>query len=1138
MNYELFFQKIMGHPQAHPWQHDLAVEATCGNRLIRVPTGFGKTQGVLAAWLWHRLIKADDTWPRRLVWCLPMRVLVEQTEVETKTALKNLDILWENCDHAGKVGVHLLMGGADAGDWHLFPDECAVLIGTQDMLLSRALNRGYGAARARWPMDFGLLNQDCLWVMDEVQLMDVGLATSGQLQSFRDVDRDKSQSARPCFTWWMSATLQPEWLAKSPETKTMTLLPPTKIAPENRRGFLWDNVRKQCVIQTVKDDKALANLVAASHADPETGDKGAHGPTLVVVNTVERAVQVYEALRKDKKIKAAETDLRLIHSRFRPAERSVWRTDFLNREACAPGTNRIIVATQVVEAGVDISAGLLITELAPWPSLVQRFGRCARWGGEARVLVADFQHKGKKAAPYEEESLAAARFALKHHEEHLKEVSPLRLEEFEETHPSLLPDLYPYEPRHLLLRHELDQLFDTTPDLTGADVDISRFIRSGEERDLHVFWEDVPPKPEPQPTIRPCRDALCAVPFLKARDWLCGTETQTSKTPRLKNEMHAWVWDWLNGRWRRAERRDLYPGQTVLVAASCGGYSVETGWTPASKTVRPVPLPATTPDEQADSSQDDESLSINQWRTIATHGREVAVLARFMAERLVPELAALIDLSGRVHDTGKAFAAFQRGIKKPEDRQERNDLAKAPDGFWGKGKHLYPMPDGTHRPGFRHELASVLALFAVLECHAPDHPAMLGPWREILQSIGMKTLPAPQQTIAPPTVLEQEIINLDADQFNLLAFLVCGHHGKIGITWHACPADQEMTDEKPRLRGLCDGDRLPAMPLFDAARQVSTLPELVLNLAPAAAGLNPRTGRGWTERVLDLLAKHGPFRLAWLASILRAADQRTSRQSAAPDPLLLENDNGKIELERSDSGLAMPAGTGKTAHPLAADSPQCSPEHGLRGRVGGSGAAGSATRPPTHATRHIETRLGRLTYAELAPHLAKNVQTIEEWIDAGEFDASGLDDALVATLHGLICEEFTPQFVGWRRHDVRVGQHNPPPCHQVPMLMREYGRDLTARLAAAGQAASDLLLETLAFAEGRLLSIHPFADFNGRVTRVFLRLLLRRLDLPSVDLVPPPERWQGYLDALHEADRLNWRPLVRIWEQRFEQEVE
>jgi CRISPR-associated endonuclease/helicase Cas3 len=70
------------------------------------------------------------------------------------------------------------MGGEDGGDWDLYPECEAVLLGTQDMLLSRALNRGYASGRSRWPIEFGLLTNDCLWVMDEVQLFGSGLATT------------------------------------------------------------------------------------------------------------------------------------------------------------------------------------------------------------------------------------------------------------------------------------------------------------------------------------------------------------------------------------------------------------------------------------------------------------------------------------------------------------------------------------------------------------------------------------------------------------------------------------------------------------------------------------------------------------------------------------------------------------------------------------------------------------------------------------------------------------------------------------------------------------------------------------------------------------------------------------------------
>lgn len=877
--YHDFIRLLLSNRPPHDWQIALSEPEDCCNRLIRVPTGFGKTLGVLSTWLWHRLKLNDDRWPRRLIWCLPMRVLVEQTEQEVRRVLDAMGVLWDGSpDHAGKVGVHLLMGGTDGGEWHLYPEACSVLIGTQDMLLSRIMNRGYGAPRARWPMEFGLLNHDALWVMDEIQLMDVGLATSAQVQVFRGQDQDKS--LRPCVTWWMSATLQREWLAKSPDTAALaSTLSLHSIAQEQRAGKLWDGVSKPCNIIEDAKEKDLARRIVQAHIE---AGKGKNGPTLVVVNRVERAIDVYSQLRKDMALK--ETDIRLIHSRFRPNERKGWRDAFLSRIACAPDTDRIIVSTQVVEAGVDISAAVLFTDIAPWPSLVQRFGRSARWGGMAQVYVVDFAPKDDKAAaPYTKGELDAAREALAQ----LHDVAPLHLESFEEHHSELLPALYPYAPKNLLLRHELDELFDTTPDLTGADIDISRFIRSGEERDLAVFWADIPPDHTPKSQLRPRREELCAVPFLKARDWLCGKETSTTKAPRLRSGMRAWVWDWIDGSWRVAERRDLYPGQTVLVAAQCGGYDPETGWDPERKTAPVLPtVAAPALEESADASQDDESLSAYPWKTIATHGREAGALARAIAIALVDSLADLYDLAGRWHDAGKVFPAFGGSIRADyPDRPQRDDLAKAPRDAWYTGRALYPMPDGNHRPGFRHELISVLALFSVLQRHRPDHPALLGPWRDLFRQMALE-MPESVLPEQPPTPLEQEILALDIDQFDLLAYLVCSHHGKLRLAWHATPADQTTNTPKPRLRGVEDGDEVPSVKLCDAEGVPHHLPAFRATLDLAAAGLNPNFGAGWTERVLGLLKRHGPFTLAWMEALLRAADQRASRDASTADPLL------------------------------------------------------------------------------------------------------------------------------------------------------------------------------------------------------------------------------------------------------------
>jgi len=104
--------------------------------------------------------------------------------------------------------------------------------------------------------------------------------------------------------------------------------------------------------------------------------------------------------------------------------------------------------------------------------------------------------------------------------------------------------------------------------------------------------------------------------------------------------------------------------------------------------------------------------------------------------------------------------------------------------------------------------------------------------------------------------------------------------------------------------------------------------------------------------------------------------------------------------------------------------------------------------------------------------------------------------------------------------------------------MRDYAADLEARVAHAPPGVDERQIETLVFAEGQLLHIHPFEDFNGRVTRLFLFELLYRLQLPIVDpATDAGEETAHYFAALRAYDKRDSRPLMVFWRERFEKGV-
>lgn len=115
--------------------------------------------------------------------------------------------------------------------------------------------------------------------------------------------------------------------------------------------------------------------------------------SIAVCNTVIRATDLYRELKALAEERGVEDRILLLHSRFLPEDRKSKEAELLELFEENSDEKAILVATQVVEVGLDISADSFHTEVAPASAVFQRAGRCARFGGGGTVYVYDLPTK-------------------------------------------------------------------------------------------------------------------------------------------------------------------------------------------------------------------------------------------------------------------------------------------------------------------------------------------------------------------------------------------------------------------------------------------------------------------------------------------------------------------------------------------------------------------------------------------------------------------------------------------------------------------------------------------------------------------------------------------------------------------------
>jgi CRISPR-associated endonuclease/helicase Cas3 len=379
MSFEDDFKLLTGNPP-FPWQCALYERfvACCFPSACDLPTGLGKTS-VIALWL--LALANNPKLPRRLVYVVNRRTVVDQSTAEAERLRSKL--LDPEAGHIRNaldalavaaaehpLTISTLRGEfADNGAWRRDPARPAVIIGTVDMVGSRLLFSGYGCGFRSKPLHAGFLGQDALVVHDEAHLE---LAFQSLLTAIAK-EQQRSKEPRPLRVLALSATgrTQPDFTLGEADRKNAMV---TKRL----------NARKGLQLHTVRSRAELPDCIADKA-------KELAGKVVVFLSSVDHAEKCAKLLRKTKKHGVAT-----LTGTMRGAERDELASNpvfarFLprSRDGVKPQEGPVfLVATSAGEVGIDFSADHLVTDLPPFDALAQRLGRVNRYGeGEAEVHV-------------------------------------------------------------------------------------------------------------------------------------------------------------------------------------------------------------------------------------------------------------------------------------------------------------------------------------------------------------------------------------------------------------------------------------------------------------------------------------------------------------------------------------------------------------------------------------------------------------------------------------------------------------------------------------------------------------------------------------------------------------------------------